>query len=54
MESGDQKGELSRPVTIAEPNRKKKESASFLARTQPVKKHGPFVYYVFLTSFSPL
>ena len=29
---------------ITEPNRKKKDSISFLARTQPMKSHGIFVY----------
>ena len=38
IEMGDQKGKLSCPASIAEPNRKKKHSSSFLRRTQPVKK----------------
>ena len=33
IESGDQKGELSHPVMIAEPKRKKEDSSSFLAET---------------------
>lgn len=37
-------GELSCSVKIAEPYRKKKDSSSFLTRTQPTKSHG-LVYY---------
>ena len=42
---GDQKGELSQTAMIAEPNRKKKDSSSFLERTQPMKSHGLLVHY---------
>ena len=45
IELGAQKGELSCPEMIAEPNRKKKDSPSFLVRTQPMKSHGLFVHY---------
>ena len=45
IELGDQKWELSYPVRIIEHNTKKKDSSSFLARTQPMKSHGFFVYY---------
>ena len=38
-------GELLLPVMTAEPNRKKKDSSSFLARTQPIKSHGRLVNY---------
>ena len=41
---GDQKGAHSRPVTTTEHNRKKKDSFYFLARTQPKKSQGLFVY----------
>ena len=37
---GDKKRALSCPAKIAEPSRKKKDSSSFLARTQPMKSHG--------------
>ena len=43
IELGDQKGELSQSVTIAEPNRKKKNFFSG-NWTQPMKSHGFFVY----------
>ena len=43
--SGDQKGALPRSVTVTEPNRKKKDFSSFLAKTQPMKSHGLFVYF---------
>lgn len=48
IELGDQKAELSCPMMTAEHNRKK-DSSSFLARTQPMKGHrlcllGPFQY----------
>ena len=36
----DQKGELSHPGTIVEPNRKNKDSFSLLARTRPMKSRG--------------
>ena len=49
---GDQKRELSCPVAIAKPSRKKKYSSYILARTQPMKSHGFFVYYTRPTSFS--
>ena len=42
----NQKEKLSCPVTIAEFNRKKKDSSSYLARTQSVKSHGVFVYFL--------
>ena len=42
----NQKEKLSCPVTIAEFNRKKKDSSSYLARTQPMKRHGFFVYFL--------
>ena len=45
LEFPEQKGELSCPVTIVEPNRKKKYTSSFLERTQPMKSHVLFVYY---------
>ena len=32
-------------MVIAKPNRKKKDSSFFLARIQPMKSHGLFVYY---------
>ena len=37
MGSGDQKREPSCTVAIAEPNKKKKDSSSLQARTQPKK-----------------
>ena len=42
----NQKEKLSCPVTIPEFNRKKKDSSSYLARTQPMKRHGFFVYFL--------
>ena len=47
-----ERGELSHPETITEP--KKKDSSSFLVRTQPIKSHGLFVYSSPPTSFSSL
>ena len=41
---GDQKIELSYSVMIAEPKRKKNDSA-LLVRTQPIESHGLSVYW---------
>ena len=43
LELRDQKGELSHPGTIVEPNRKNKESFSLLARTRPMKTRGLYL-----------
>ena len=42
--AGRQEGALSCPVTIVEPSRKKKGSSSFMARVEPMKSHGLFIY----------
>jgi len=42
---GDQNGEFSCLETRAKPKRKKKDSSSFLARTQPLKSHGLYTLY---------
>ena len=44
VELGDQKKMLSYPVTIAKPNKKKKDTSSFLAKTHPMKSYGLFYY----------
>ena len=55
MESGDQQGELSQPATIADPNRKKKDSASFLAElSQWEATDSLFTVAATPTSFSSL
>ena len=41
--AGRPEGGLSPPAPIAEP-RRNNDSSSFLARTQPMKSHGLFVY----------
>ena len=45
-------GEFPCPVQLAETNRKKKDSSSFLVRTQPMKSHGHLVYTALPTSFA--
>ena len=44
MESGDPKRKLACSAVITESNRKKKDTSSFLAKTQLMKSHGLFVY----------
>lgn len=40
IDLGDQQGELSGPANLTEHSRKKNESSSFPARTQPMKSCG--------------
>lgn len=37
IEQGDQKGKFSCPAMVADPNRKKENSSSFLKRTKPMR-----------------
>lgn len=50
---GDQKRELLCPAMTSEPNRKKKNSLSFLARHQPMESHGLLVYQSSPSFLSP-